>query len=303
MEKCRLSFIFIFVVIKKHMAQKSTTDFYKERMNRITEYINTNLDTKIDLKKLAELSHLSPFHFHRISRALLGEPIGTYIARMRMETAAKLLCFSSSSIEHIAYSVGFESPSSLSKKFKAHFGVSPSAYRNSKKEPIKKTTLMKQELNIKKPKIIEVEDMKCLYYRMQGAYQTLDYAGAWNKLWAQVKTQKLFTKGIKLFGLPYDNPNVTDADKLRYDACLIIHKDAQSHGDVGVKILKGGKYAMFLYQGSYTNFAEVYNYMFEEWLINTNYELRDEPVRERYISHPDRVEEHKLKTEFYIPIK
>jgi len=43
--------------------------------------------------------------------------------------------------------------------------------------------------------------------------------------------------------------------------------------------------------------------MFEEWLINTEYELRDEPVRERYISHPDRVEEHKLKTEFYIPIK
>lgn len=162
---------------------------------------------------------------------------------------------------------------------------------------------MKPELQIKKPKIVHLEDMQCLYYRMQGAYQTLDYPGAWEKLWGQIKAQKLFTKGIKMFGLPYDDPNVTEASKLRYDACLVIHKEAKSAGDVGVKMLKGGKYAMFLYQGSYKFFADVYNYMFEEWLINTDYELRDEPVRERYISHPDRVEEHKLKTEFYIPIK
>nr|WP_321235636.1 AraC family transcriptional regulator [uncultured Psychroserpens sp.] len=277
--------------------------FYEERLNIIVEYINTNLDGKIDIKTLADLSHFSPFHFHRISKALLGEPIGAYISRTRIETAAKLLCFSKSSIEEIAYKVGFESPSSLSKKFKSHFGISPSAYRKTKNHSIKKTALMKRELNIKKPKILEIEDKQCLYYRMQGAYQTLDYAKAWTKLWAQIKSQKLFTKGIQMFGLPYDDPNVTDADKLRYDACLIIHKEAKSIGDIGVKTLKGGKFAMFLYQGSYKYFADVYNYMFEEWLINTEYELRDEPVRERYISHPDRVAEDKLKTEFYIPIK
>lgn len=60
---------------------------------------------------------------------------------------------------------------------------------------------------------------------------------------------------------------------------------------------------MFLYQGSYSYFANVYNYIFNEWLLSTNYELRDEPVRERYISLPDRVAEDKLKTEFYIPVK
>ncbi|WP_298757185.1 GyrI-like domain-containing protein [uncultured Psychroserpens sp.] len=284
-------------------SKKTNLAFYEERLNIIIEYIQANLDRKIDIKTLAEISHFSPFHFHRISRALLGEPIGAYISRMRVETAAKLLCFSKSSIEEIAYTVGFESPSSLSKKFKSHFGVSPSTYRTTKNHTIKKTTLMTRELNIKKPKILNLEDKNCLYYRMQGAYQTLDYAGAWEKLWAQIKAQKLFTKGIQMFGLPYDDPNVTPADKLRYDACLIIHKKAEAVGDIGVKTLKGGKFAVFLYQGSYKYFADVYNYMFEEWLINTDYELRDEPVRERYISHPDRVAENKLKTEFYIPIK
>ena len=56
------------------MKQKQTNKaFYKEKLNLIIEHINNNLDSKIDLKMLAEISNVSPFHFHRISRALLGE--------------------------------------------------------------------------------------------------------------------------------------------------------------------------------------------------------------------------------------
>ncbi len=283
--------------------KQSNKAFYNEKLNVIIEYINTNLDSKIDVKTLAEISHFSPFHFHRISRALLGEPIGAYISRTRLETAAKMIRYSSLKIEAIAYNVGFETPSSLSKAFKIHFGISPTAYRNNKLFNLKKTNIMNATLNIKKPKIQDIEDKQCLYYRMQGAYQTLDYAGAWKKLWEQVKAQKLFTKGIQHFGLPHDDPKVTDEDKIRYDACLIIHKEAKPNGDIGVKTLNGGKFAVFIYQGSYKYFADVYNHIFNEWLLNTDYELRDEPVRERYISNPERVAEDKLKTAFYIPIK
>ncbi|WOD43185.1 AraC family transcriptional regulator [Hwangdonia lutea] len=277
--------------------------FYEEKLNVIIEYIHNNLDSKIDIKTLAEISCFSPFHFHRISRALLGEPIGAYICRTRLETAAKLIRYATSDMATIAYRVGFETPSSLSKAFKSHFGISPTEYRKNKEFTFKKTNIMNVTLNIKKPKIQDIDDMQCLYYRMQGAYQTLNYAGAWKKLWGQVKEQKLFTKGIKMIGLPHDDPKVTDDDKIRYDACLIIHKAAKPVGDIGVKTLNGGKFAVFLYQGSYKYFAEVYNYIFNEWLLNTDYELRDAPVRERYISNPERVAEEKLKTEFYIPVK
>ncbi len=287
------------------MAEPSTSKtYYQQNLNRIVDFIHNNLDRKIDIALLAELSHFSPFHFHRITRAMLGEPIGAYIARARLETAAKLLRYSENTIEQIAYKVGFETPSSLSRAFKHHFGISPSAYRNKKQFIIKKQNSMKTtELNIKKPKLQNIEDQNCLYYTMYGAYQKLDYAGAWQKLWAEIKAQKLFTKGIKMMGLPHDDPNATDPNKTRYDACLIIHKDALPNGDVGVKTIKGGKYAVFLYQGGYKYFAEVYDHMFNKWLLNSDYELRDAPCRERYISHPDRVAEEKLKTEFYIPIQ
>ena len=286
------------------MTSKQTNKaFYEQRLNVIVTYIQNHLDSVIDIKTLAEISNFSPFHFHRISRALLGEPIGAYISRTRIETAAKMIRYSSLDIEGIAYSVGFETPSSLSKKFKSHFGMSPSAYRKNKSYTLKTVNHMETVLNIKKPKFIELEDKQCLYYRMQGGYKNLDYGGAFQKLWSEVKAQKLFTKGIEHIGVPHNDPKVTDEDKIRYDACLIIHKEAKPVGDIGVKTLKGGKFAVFLYQGSYAYFANVYNYMFIEWLLNSDYELRDAPVREKFISNPNRVEEHKLKTAFYIPIK
>jgi AraC family transcriptional regulator len=276
---------------------------YLEKINRITAYIQNNLDTKIDVKTLANLSHLSPFHFHRISRALLGEPIGSYISRTRLETAAKMIRYTTLPIEDIAYDVGFETPSSLSKAFKRHFGIAPSHYRKKKSYNLKTEHLMETEaLNIKKPKIVTLDDKNCIYFSMKGPYDKMDYGSAWAILWQEVKKQKLFTAGIEHIGQPFDDPNVTSEKNIRYDACLVIHKDAVPFGDIGIKTLKGGKFAVFLYQGSYSNFPQVYDHIFNSWLLENDYELRDESVREKYISNPEKTEESRLKTEIYLPI-
>ncbi len=286
------------------MANKqSNKDFYTEKLNVIVEHINNNLDRKIAIDELAGLSNFSPFHFHRIIRALLNEPIGSYITRIRLEQAAKMIGHSSNAIEDIAYSVGYESPSSLSKQFKNHFGVSPTEYRKTKKTKIKTKKMEVLDLKIKKPKILVVEEKQCLFIRMQGNYQSLDYKNVWAKLWSVVKAQKLFTAGIEHIGVPYDDPKITDGEKIRYDACLVVHKNAKPDGEVGVKTLKGGKFAMFHYTGSYKHLADVYDYIFNDWLLNNEYELRDEPLREQYRNNPNKTEESKLKTEIYLPIK
>ena len=162
---------------------------------------------------------------------------------------------------------------------------------------------MDVKLDIKKAKILNLDDKQAIYLKLQGSYQYLDFSSAWEKLWSIVKSQKLFTAGIEHIGISFDDPNMTDADKIRYDACLVIHKKAKPKGNVGIKRLKGGKFAMFLYTGSYKNLSNVYDYIFNEWLLNSEYELRDEPVREKYKNNPNRTEESKLKTEIYLPIK
>ena len=96
----------------------STTEEYQRKMNIIVEYIYNHLSETIDLDILAEMSGFSPWHFHRIVKAFLGENIGAFIVRMRVETAARLLRYSDMSVQEISWRVGYDVPSSLSKAFK-----------------------------------------------------------------------------------------------------------------------------------------------------------------------------------------
>ena len=108
------------------MQQKKTTkEEYQKCVNVVVEYINQHLGEEIDLKSLAKVSNFSPFYFHRIMKAFLGEPIGTFIVRTRTEAAARLLRYSDIPIADIAYRIGYSSPSSLSKVFRQFYGISP----------------------------------------------------------------------------------------------------------------------------------------------------------------------------------
>ena len=81
------------------MQQRTTTrEEYLKRVNLVIEYINNHLGNDIDLNQLAEMSHLSPYHFHRVMSAFLGEPLGAFIVRKRIETAAHLLRYTDISV-------------------------------------------------------------------------------------------------------------------------------------------------------------------------------------------------------------
>ena len=110
----------------------STREDYSRRINIVVEYINNHLAGEIDLETLAGVSNFSPYHFHRIVKAFLGEPIGAFITRMRVETAARLLRYTDMPVQDIAYRVGYDVPSSLSKVFKQFYNISPIDYRNNK---------------------------------------------------------------------------------------------------------------------------------------------------------------------------
>ncbi len=281
----------------------STREEYLKRVNVVVDYINNHLDEELDLQKLAEVSNLSTYHFHRIMKAFLGETLGAYIIRVRLETAVRLLRYTDLPVEQIAYSVGYEMPSSLSKSFKQFYDITPLEYRNNKNFVIMKPVQLNPDLNLKSPKVIDIETKKAIYIRLTGAYSELDFCGAWGKLWAYVKENKLFSAGIEHISIYHDDPKVTTSEKLRTDVCLVLPKPAEPKGEIGVKEIAGGKYAVFLYQGPYTNLGIVYDTIFAKWLPDCGYELRNAPLYEKYINDPSRTEEAKLKTEIYIPLQ
>ena len=278
-----------------------TYNDYIQRINKVVAYINDHLDESLDLKTLAEVAALSEFHFHRVFKALKGESIGAHISRLRIEAAARLLRYSALSIEDIAFNIGYEAPAALSKAFKNQYGITPTQYRTNKDIYIMKKEIINPDLALKAPKIMELEPKNLIYVALTGEYGTLDYGKAYEQLWAVVKSQKLFTKGIESICVSYDDPKITEASLQRSEVSLSIHKPAHPEGEVSCKTLAGGKYAVFFYQGSYTHLSAVYDAAMC-WVIDSEYKIREEPTFEKYLNDSRRTAQEKLKTEVYIPI-
>ena len=278
-----------------------TYNDYVQRINKVVAYINNHLDETLDLKTLANEAALSDFHFHRIFKALKGEAIGGYITRLRLEATARLLRYTALTIEEIAFNIGYETPASLSKAFKKQYGISPTEYRTNKDTYIMKKEIINPDLALKTPKIVTLDPKNLIYVALTGAYGSLDYGKAYEQLWAVIKAQKLFTKGIESICISYDDPKITEGSLQRSDVCLAIHKPATPQEEVSCKTLAGGKYAVFFYQGSYENLSQVYDTAVR-WVIDRQYTLREEPFFEKYLNDARRTPKEKLKTEIYIPI-
>ena len=60
---------------------------YVERVNRAIDHIVRNLAQPLRLEEVSEAAGFSPFHFHRVFKALLGETLNQFVKRQRLERA------------------------------------------------------------------------------------------------------------------------------------------------------------------------------------------------------------------------
>ena len=107
-------------------------EVYIQRINKVLAYIDAHLDADLSLKTVADVAHYSPFHLHRLFKAVINEPLNAYIVRKRIErTAMMLIHDKSSSIADVADKYGFGNDASFSRTFKKFYGQSPSAFRKT----------------------------------------------------------------------------------------------------------------------------------------------------------------------------
>ncbi len=102
-------------------------------MNRVVDHIQAHLAEPLDLERLSAVACFSPFHFHRLFSAWMGETLQSFVHRLRLERAAQLLVFHRlTTISDIALECGFSSASVFARSFKAAYGVSAGEWRNRK---------------------------------------------------------------------------------------------------------------------------------------------------------------------------
>lgn len=284
------------------MKQKaSTIEEYHRWVNLVVEYINNHLGEEIDLEMLADISHFSPYHFHRIMKAFLGEPLGMFIVRTRVETAARLLRYSTMSVGDIAYRIGYASPSSLSKVFKQFYGISPNEYRNNKEHVIMKPIEINPKLDVLVEERMEAPK-QVIYIRLTGAYAKLDFCKAWERLHAYVQQEKIYDGCMEYLCIYHDDPKVTETDKLRTDVCLAVPVAVEPKGEIGVKEIPGGKYLVFRYKGPYSNLCSLYDTIYGHWIPEKGYAIGESSGYELYVNDPAVTAPEDLLTDIYVPV-
>ena len=99
-------------------------------METVIDYIESHLDEKLDLEKVAEAVHYSKYYLHRMFNNTVGMTIHDYVQRRQLTEAAKLLVFSAKPIIEVAFLCGYESQQAFSTAFKSMYKVPPAQYRD-----------------------------------------------------------------------------------------------------------------------------------------------------------------------------
>jgi len=279
--------------------KKTTKDEYIQSVYKIVFYIEQNCNEDLDLEELSKIAGFSKYHFHRIFKGIIGESIGDYVRRVRLQ-GSTLRFKSKSRITDIAMESGYETNASFSKAFKKYFNMSPSEFALKVKE--KKGKFM---LDVE---FIEIDDIEVLSVRGVGPYiKAAPYAAEILMKFAytqKIKFKKnLMGKEARCFGISHDDPNITDDDKIRCDMCITWDdKSVKPEGEVVSNMIKGGKYARILHKGPYENLTHTYESI-TTWIIENEITLRNVPFFEEYLNRdPRRTKPENLRTLIHIPI-
>jgi AraC family transcriptional regulator len=274
-------------------------------MHRVLEYIDKHLEQPISLNTLADVAHFSPFHFHRLFSAWMGETFGDYLRRRRVEIAAmRLVAQPRTKILNTALSVGFGSAEAFARAFKKRFGCSPTAWReqqytqrnvksnisqaNSKQSQVLHKplsdyaiSLNQNKENIMKVTIIDRQPATIAYLRHLGPYGE-PIARFWQETYVPWAVMNKLGADHARYGISHDDPSITAPEQCRYDACAEVSPDFMATGGAIKTTIPGGKYAVLKFKGTVDEMGEAWAALLRDWLPSSNLQLDGRPCFEYY---------------------
>ena len=95
----------------------------------VQEYINRHLFENLNCDNLSHVACMSMYHFRRVFKDVVGENVGDYIQRLRLEYIAFKLISTNTRVSELLEQINFQNKHTLSRAFKKHFQMSIPAFR------------------------------------------------------------------------------------------------------------------------------------------------------------------------------
>lgn len=99
------------------------------RIEKILEYIHSNIREPLSLEALAAQSCWSRWQLQRVFQDYTGFSVAQYVKEIKLSQAAEQILSTEQRMLDIAFEFGFSSEISFNRAFKQFFGVTPKRYR------------------------------------------------------------------------------------------------------------------------------------------------------------------------------
>jgi AraC family transcriptional regulator len=298
-------------------SKPETRSFYADVVQRVIDRITSDLDAALDLETLAQSASLSPFHFHRVFRGMVGETPLELTRRLRMERAAWSLVHTARAVTLIAFDAGYETHEAFTRAFRACYGMSPSGFRQRGHSRIELAAVCGVHYDARahaqlftpcdtggKTMHVEIKDMPARRLgtvRHIGPYNQVNTA--FERLGAIAGPAGLFGHpGAAMLALYHDDPEATPPEKLRSDAGITVPDGVALPSGLAEQRVAAGKYACTMHVGPYDRLPDAWARLMGEWLPASAHRLGPGASYEIYLNNPTNTPKEKLETEICIPL-
>ncbi|BDG05019.1 AraC family transcriptional regulator [Anaeromyxobacter oryzae] len=286
-----------------------TRSFYELAVQRAIERVASDLDQALDLQGLARAAALSPFHFHRVFRGLVGETPLELLRRLRLERAAWYLLHAGSSVTDVAFAAGYETHEAFTRAFRARYSCSPSEFRQRRHaegpagahptqvELAARSGIHFQPGQASIPSVhldqmgpaLEVElkempELRVATVRHLGPYNRISEAFA--RLGELAVAAELIGPDAAMLALYHDDPEMTPGPDLRSDAAIVVSPGSVVPGGMRVQRIPAGLYACTAHVGSCTQLGDVWARFMGEWLPRSGHRMGEGASYELYRNRP-----------------
>jgi len=277
---------------------------YHARLARVVAHLHEHLAEPIRLEQLADIAHLSPFHWHRVYHALYGETIAATLRRLRLQRASGYLANTSLPIAEVARRCGYPNVQSFTRAFRTAYGAGPSRYRAEGGHAVFRagTAAVQQAgydvtLRAVPPLRLAAVEHRGSYMRIGKAFETAHLYLA-PRGWAG--------PGARWLAVYRDDPSAVPEAQL--SACAGLSLPPEAPQDMAlppplVPVTLGGcTCAVLRYRGPYASMRAAYQWLYGHWLVASGYAAGDQPVFEEYLNHPRDTAPQDLLTDILLPL-
>lgn len=286
-------------------------------LNRVVasvEFVEANLDKPITLADVSKAANFSPFHFHRIFRAFVGESVSDYIKKRRLTKAAEQLIKTDARIIDVALDNFFESQEAFTRAFERFFHISPARYR---KRGIRTHYFDKQKvtsLRLKhllkgvtmEPKIVDLPEFKVIGIRKTVTLKTAgkEIAQQWKEFNPRVKEIPNKVGDREAFGVCEYVDFADFTEETPYNELVSIGVTSLEKIPEGMtgKVIPACKCAVFTHKGKTSTLMQTYDYIYKTWLPNSSYDLAKHDDFELYDYRFIGVNDSESELDIYVPV-